>query len=163
MNYIDHFINSHKPLIKPRYVAVEEDLVLVHKVFPEPGFRSYFCGHIISKLAQELRKNGITTYQDRESRPEFTSLTRFLSNIRLTGEEIDNNVRRGTGSTCEAGASSSGVATDNACTPASGSGESKEDCKESSEARPQPARPLDGTLSVPNKVSGHSALDKPEQ
>ena len=56
------FIPEDKPLIKPRFVAVEESWELLEHVFPEPGFRSYFLGHVVEKLAEELRKNQIKNY-----------------------------------------------------------------------------------------------------
>jgi hypothetical protein len=106
MNYIDYFINSKKPLVRPRPVVVEEDYELVCNVFPEPGFRSYFFGYIISKLASDLRKNGITNYTDRESRPEFPAFTRLLSDIVLIREETFANERRRAGGAYEEGARS---------------------------------------------------------
>jgi hypothetical protein len=106
MNYIDYFINSKKPLVRPRPVVVEEDYELVCNVFPEPGFRSYFFGYIISKLASDLRKNGITNYTDRESRPEFPTFTRLLSDIVIIREETFANERRRVGGAYEEGARS---------------------------------------------------------
>jgi len=103
MSYIDHFIDAKKPLCRPRAVAVEEDWELLCHVFPEPGFRSFFLGHIVSKLAKELKANGINDYFDRQSRPEFTTITGFLSGIKFVraaeavGSKDNPNERRGVG------------------------------------------------------------------
>lgn len=108
MNYIDYFMDSSKPLLRPRPVVVEEDYELVCDVFPEPGFRSYFFGYVISKLAQDLRTHGIRNFTDRESRPDFPSLTRFLSHIVIIGPETFRNDRRGAGGTYEGDTSGAG-------------------------------------------------------
>lgn len=106
MSYSKHFFNDKLPQAKPRIVCVEEDWEFLCSVFPEPGFRSYFCGHIISKLAKHLKDNGVHSYFERSGRPEFTDLPRFLSNIHFTntgktGQESESNDRRRVGGACE--------------------------------------------------------------
>lgn len=114
MKYSDYFINTKKPLLRPRPVVVEEDFELVCSVFPEPGFRTFFYGHIISKLAADLRKHGITNYTERESRPDFPTFTGFLSNIVLIGDSLESDDGRGAGVPYKDGTSSSGKSADNA-------------------------------------------------
>ena len=104
MGYITIFIDDSKPLCKPKIVAVEEDWELLCRVYPEPGFRSYFPGFIISTLAKQLRQNGIKSYFDRVARPEFAELANLLSNIQLVqagtnGKTPVGNVGGGTGGT----------------------------------------------------------------
>lgn len=109
MSYIDMFIPANgKPLIKPRFVAIEESWELLEHVFPEPGFRSYFLGHVVEKLAEELRKNKITNYHDRQRNPNFASITRLMSNIAFTGEATQPDVRRGIDGVHNQDASSTG-------------------------------------------------------
>lgn len=101
MSYSGLFYDDTKAQAKPRIVCVEEDWDFICHVFPEPGFRSYFCGHIISKLASELKQHGVTDYFERSRRTELTDVPRFLSNIVLIREESDSDDRRRVGGTRE--------------------------------------------------------------
>jgi hypothetical protein len=83
MSYLQYFLDERKPLVKRQFVAVEDDWNLIQSVFPEPGFRSYLLGHVVSKIANELRKNGIQTYYDRQERSQFTSIARTLTGIQI--------------------------------------------------------------------------------
>lgn len=100
MSYIEQFmpVTPQTQMIKPSIVVIEEDWKFISHIFPEPGFRSYFLGHIVSKLANELKSNGITDYYERSARPELADLPRLLSNVRLTRFEDHDNERRGVGS-----------------------------------------------------------------
>lgn len=100
MSYIHLFLPDaeRKATIKPRVVAIEDDWKFVKGIFPEIGFSSYFLGHIVSKLAKQLKENGITTYHQRSDRPELADISRFLSNIQLVGEAANSDDGRGTGS-----------------------------------------------------------------
>lgn len=91
---------SRKPTLQPRSVVIEEDWQFIHSVFPEIGFKTYFYGFLISQLARELKQNGITSYHERTERPELANISRFLSNIRLVGEEGLPDDRRGIGLAC---------------------------------------------------------------
>lgn len=95
MSYQKIFMPEDKPLIKPRFVAVEESWELVSNVFPEPGFRSYFLGHVVEKLADELRKNNIKNYYDRQRFAHLSTVPGLLSHISFAGAKAEPNVGRG--------------------------------------------------------------------
>lgn len=116
MNYIDYFFDASRPLIKPRFVATEDEWEHICRVFPEPGFRSYFLGHIVAKLSKELKQNGINTYLDRNREQRFASLPEFLSNIQLTGKADSGYVGRGTDGTRDEAAHRAGGSAGNAGT-----------------------------------------------
>lgn len=143
MNYIDYFMPraNREALIKPRFVAIEADWELLCNVFPEPGFRSYFLGHIVSKLATELKEHGITSYSQRAERPEFANLPRLLSHIRLTGEADSRHDGCGTGRTCNEDALRAGESASDAL-PTSGQAEESKVGKVPFQDRPLPAGPL---------------------
>jgi len=136
MKYIDYFIDSSKPLIKPRFVAVEEDWNLVLRVFPEPGFRSYFLGYLISTFANELRKRNITGYETRLDHRDFADLRRFLSNVSFTGDQSGPDDRRGAGSFRDEHQSSSGESTDHE-NPSQREGKDSEEASGNSETEPK--------------------------
>ena len=131
MSYLAHFLDETQPLVKPKFVAVEEDWLLLCKVYPEVGFRSFFLGHIVSKLASELRKNGITTYFQRTTaRPELATIAGLLSAVQFTRNESLGDDGRGAGSPREATAKCEGESPGTASTP-SGEDESGEGKSES--------------------------------
>lgn len=113
MSYIQMFIPEDKPLIKPRFVAVEESWELLEHVFPEPGFRSYFLGHVVEKLAEELRKNQIKNYYDRQRFSHLASVPGLLSNISFARKETVGDDGRGTHGVHDQGAHSAGDTTSN--------------------------------------------------
>lgn len=94
MSYLKLFMPEDKPLIKPRFVAVEESWELVANAFPEPGFRSYFLGHVVEKLAQELRKNNIKNYHDRQRFAHLATVPGLLSHITFAGAAPESDVGR---------------------------------------------------------------------
>lgn len=114
MNYIDMFMPPGKPLVKPRFVAIEESWELLEHVFPEPGFRSYFLGHVVEKLAEELRKNQITNYYDRQRFAHLATIPGLLSNISFAGKETVGDDRRGTHRVHDQGQDGTGDAAGNA-------------------------------------------------
>lgn len=140
MKYIDLFLDSRKPLLQPRITVVEEDWQFLERVFPEPGFRSYLGGFIVSKLATELKEHGITSFVDRERLHSTASLAGLLSGIHLVGRPADGNVRRGTGEMGDGVTLGKGESANHACPAGRGHCEEEECGKE--EAKPSPAGPL---------------------
>jgi len=114
MSYQKIFMPEDKPLIKPRFVAVEESWELVSNVFPEPGFRSYFLGHVVEKLADELRKNNIKNYYDRQRFTHLATVPGLLSNISFAGTKAEPNVGRGVDGVHDQDAHSAGDPASNA-------------------------------------------------
>jgi len=112
VSYSQLFFDDTLPLLKPRFVCVESDWNFLCEVFPEPGFRSYFLGHIVSKLANELKEHGINSFHDREKRLELATITGLLSNIVLVRKESLANDGPGVGGACEEDAYSQGESAD---------------------------------------------------
>jgi hypothetical protein len=154
MSFSQAFFDDTKPLIKPKIVCVEEDWKLLCHVFPEPGFRSYFCGHIISKLAQQLKDHGVHDYFDRSGRPEFADLPRFLSNIQLvttgkTGQTNQPDVGQRVGGAREEAPVSAGKPTD---TQKSAVGETKESQVSAGQTGPKSAGYVGDFFGVENEL-----------
>lgn len=104
------FINDRKPCIEVKGLVVEEDYKFLQSIYPEHGFRSYFIGYCISRLAKHLKENGIHSCDTRLSRSEFATITGLLSHIVFatpTGAH-EQDVRRGTRRESEEDASGTG-------------------------------------------------------
>ncbi len=110
MSLASHFINERKPCIETKGVVVEEDWQFLKSVYPDHGFRAYFIGHCISRLAAHLKSNGITTLDDRLTRSEFATASGLVSHIVFatpTGEN-EQDERYGTRRAREEDASGTG-------------------------------------------------------
>lgn len=108
MSYLKYFMDENQPIVKRQFVTVEADWLFVQSVFPEPGFRSYVLGHVVSKLATALKENGIHSFHDRQQRPELTSITRVLSGIQIAWSPCDANDGTGADSSRHENAGSTG-------------------------------------------------------
>lgn len=141
MSYIDLFLDTKRPLTTPRFRCDDEHWKQLEMIFPEPGFRSYFLGYLVTKLRNELEQHGINSYEDRLNHPQFANFAEFMSNIHFIGNARNADDGRGAGSTCDKAAFSTGDSGDHAslvgwrdkATETKGSAE---------EARPGAAGPL---------------------
>jgi hypothetical protein len=123
------FFDTRKPVVNRSVCVVEADWILLDKCFPEAGFRSYFSAFIVSTLANELRKKGITDFHARFRHPDSASLERVLSNIRTAIEVAFRDVGPGTRSVHTGGSPDDGVApniTQSGHPQVKGSGETEE-------------------------------------
>lgn len=151
MSYSKHFFDDTKPLHKPKIVCVEDDWEFLCDVFPEPGFRSYFCGHIISKLATELKQHGVNSYFERTGWPELTDLPRFLSNLTFIGQARQSDDGRRIGSPCYETPYGEGVPTGHAILAVRETKEGKVIVRELGKAGPEAVGLIEQALS-PNLI-----------
>ena len=130
-------MDENQPIVKRQFVAVEADWLFIQSVFPEPGFRSYVLGHVVSKLATALKENGIHSFHDRQQRPLFTSITGVLSGIHVTWGASDTNDGARTGGARDENACSEGKPTGPASPP---DGEAEKGCGQSGPEFPRPLK-----------------------
>jgi hypothetical protein len=61
------FLDGSKPIITRTYQVNEDDYVLVAKVFAERGGISNLPGYLIKQVAEYLRSNDISSFENRKS------------------------------------------------------------------------------------------------